>query len=703
MIQRNVLHDYRYIEEDKFELEYFMESIAKENDMEIDTIYSISSNPYPRAYGELTTISGKKCYIQTTLRGAQYYLALQVSDKGEKNDEFFNSFKLQEPTYEEFTLYTDTSMHFSVETIEIPETDGADDSYYGFFYDEPDEDMDMSHLPESNDKEFFCEETGESIYVRYYKYHKYRSAESESEYKKDQLDFSGIEDDFNVNGVDSGFVSGYPYFEFFLTDTNSVRSVHIRNILKNSTSYTIIHQSDTITKNSKFLDTFYNTFSLKDTVYTSSYFVNKADTLFSDIWGADTTKVRQAVTSLDAHLNFKDKNAEDIIKLIEEFSHEEFKLYNKLDLISDLGDLESEKVIPYLEKKYIAVEDSSTWQLAILDALSDQETEEATKLFKKLILLETPFSKQSEITPIFRSFKDSLELAVHLFPEIMEISRIDEYQTPIFHLLAKLKDNNLIKPSMYKPYLKDIKWEARNTLKRLLSKEEDEDEGFNSYYGGYSNYGSYYSGSSDSLRRFYNNKLGTFSSLLTPYKDSDKRVKSFFEKQDRIKDEKQNLLLTGMSLIQGETVPDSIYCELCESDKTRYDFYELINDFNIDFKDTCLNQQSIARSILFRNAEEKDSVTFLQADTVVVKGQTGVIYFFKSLNTYNETWKLSYLGLFSLEAEDLEHDLNLRSTRVNLRGTTEEEKIEEILEDFKLYGRKRATKKSQGFDQYYYD
>jgi hypothetical protein len=203
--------------------------------------------------------------------------------------------------------------------------------------------------------------------------------------------------------------------------------------------------------------------------------------------------------------------------------------------------------------------------------------------------------------------------------------------------------------------------------------------------------------------KFYNNELATFNSLLYPFKDSDKRTKSFFDKQSRIKDERQNLLLAGMSLIQGETLPDSLICTFCESDKTRSGLLDLIKDFNIEFIDSCMNQKSLSRSILFSNSEEKDSVTYIQSNTVEVDGQTGTVYFFKSFNTYNETWKISYYGLFSTnDSSDLQCHFNLKGKNIGLRGTTEQEKIEEIIEDFKLYERKRADKKSQGFDDYYF-
>ncbi|MFK7756217.1 MAG: TraB/GumN family protein [Flavobacteriales bacterium] len=701
IIQRNVLHDNKYIEEDQFELEYLIESLAEESDLSVANMEFNPNGKYPSAAGELTTVTGKTIYAKTTLKGGKYYLLIQVSNSGVKNDEFFSSFALQREKNEEFNLYTDTTLFFKVNTIPLPDDFGVNEDYDYYFDLMEEEELDNSHLPVSDGRTFFNEATGERIVVDYYKYHKYRNEENEQEYWQKRLDTSWDYESLIRSEIDSGFVNGYPYRQFSYTDTNSIRQIHSKIILKNSTKYSIYYLSDTVSEPSEFVSEFMSSFSLLDTNYTDSFFTTKSDEYFQNIWGEDSIKMHQALTSM-AEIYFEDQDAPEIIKVIDDFSHEEFTVYDKAYLIEELGFLEHKAILPYLANKYKAVEDTAAYQLAVLKALGRQRTKEASHLFKSLLIYETPLSRISEINPIFYSFKDSLELAAHLYPELLELSALDEYQKIIYELTARLKDEGIISHTLYQPKLKEIKWEARNTLKRKLASEEDASKNkYSDYLSEDYNYGAYYSRPSDYKLTFYNNRLAVYYSLLNDYR-SDPRVNSFYKKLNKIKDEKQVFNINAMALVLGETLADSTLNEMCASDKTRSSLYDLTQNFDMEWNDSCMTQQSLARSILFSNSTEKDSVSFISQHKVNVKSETGYVYFFKSMNSYNEQWQISYYGLFPENEEDLKVSVNLRGNKIKLRNSSEEEKIDEIMEDFKLHNRERADKKSSGgFNDYY--
>ena len=128
----------------------------------------------------------------------------------------------------------------------------------------------------------------------------------------------------------------------------------------------------------------------------------------------------------------------------------------------------------------------------------------------------------------------------------------------------------------------------------------------------------------------------------------------------------------------------------------------LSKNYDINISNPCLNQQNIALGVLFKNSIEKDSVTFIRKEWVTVKNASGFVYFFKSLNSYNQEWQISYYGMFSDDETNFKVSEKLRGSKIKMRGYSEEEKLEELLNDFKLHKRKRADKRSKGgFNDYY--
>jgi len=95
-------------------------------------------------------------------------------------------------------------------------------------------------------------------------------------------------------------------------------------------------------------------------------------------------------------------------------------------------------------------------------------------------------------------------------------------------------------------------------------------------------------------------------------------------------------------------------------------------------------------------------IALIDKKWITVKDTSGYVYFFKSLNSYNQEWQISYYGLFNKDEKDLKTSDSLRGSKIKIRGATEEEKLLEILADFKIHERQLADKRSKGgFKDYY--
>ncbi len=235
----------------------------------------------------------------------------------------------------------------------------------------------------------------------------------------------------------------------------------------------------------------------------------------------------------------------------------------------------------------------------------------------------------------------------------------------------------------------------------MAAEEENGDNNYGDYVSDDYLSGSFYYKPNSPERKFYNDPLAVYSSLLNDFRE-DHNVQSFFLKREKISDESVLFSLKAMDVILGETLTQEYADLFCESNKTRNSLYQLSLSYDIDLSNSCLNQQSLAEGILFKNACPKDSVTFIDKIWIAVKDTSGFVYFFKSLNSYNQEWQVSCYGLFNKDEEDLTTSDSLRGNKIKIRGATQEEKLLEILADFKLHERQRADKKSKGgFNDYY--
>jgi len=650
-------NDLSYIEEDKFEAEYIHDNFYNSFDVTKETgkFVDFGYQSYESS-ALIDTVKQNHIHLKTIIKDESYYLLGYIGKKKEKATAYFNSFKLEKPTYKKFTTVIDTSLHFSVLTsAKQPETSAA----YGRYKSKKKE--------YEEDKKFivYTSRSNEKIYIKRKKYH-------------------DLQMFHNIDSVWSLFERGYKYdlvieakkvwkkgnsfySSYRLKDTASAKRFYMKNILKKGVMYGLLTLEDSIAEPSEFVNNFYKTFQPMDTLLGKDVFTDKTEIFFDGIKNNDSIILKSY-----AKIKFTDKHANTIISILKEHDFPEDRENIKNYLIRSLGKLKNDRIHPFFEDLYLKAYDKPKTQTAVLKALLLQKEETSYALV--LSLLEKDFPLDSRGTSrLFKTGKNSLALKKMLFPELLNYSSIQEYKTPIYSLLTQLSDSSLIKPKTYKKYKNQLLNDAKIEIKRNLGKSS-------------------YNGKSNSA-------LNRYVKLLFPFR-KDKKIKDFFNKL--VKSDAKSALTTYLALLaeNQESISKELKEKTIEDPKALSStLYKLAKkDLLAVVPDSLKTQQRYAETRLINQIsfnEEKDTVLFETTKHVENEDGNITIYFFKITkeSTYDKSTKLYYIAFLD------EETLNTKPyfTSKTYGGTKiygdeiEDEVYEKAIELVKYKNRKRIS------------
>ncbi|MGB0882538.1 MAG: TraB/GumN family protein [Vicingaceae bacterium] len=679
------LNDTKFIEEDDFELNRIVDKFCEE--LGIDSVKKevINNSEYPaiKAFAR-TKDSLSFLSIKVVIKGASYYLMTNVSPIFKATNPFFDSFKITTPSYTfDYRERIDSTMYFKVNSNHLLPNDYAQvitKAYKRKRNKNETEDKQFEHKKQSRS---FYSENFERIDVNYVKFHRYKNyATIDSLYaskirgiKKENGLLVKDKVKFKKNGMDIMDVN--------FIDTNSVRMIKTRFVLNNGTFYTLKTLIDTVSKPSKFVNEFYNSFAPMDTVIGVSPLINKSEMFFTAIYGTDSLEKERALKSVKRYVVFKDEDVPEMINTISNYSFLPKDVEAKEQLIKDLGVRDDSRIVPFLNNLYDDVEDTAMYQIAILKSLVRQKTKESFANFLQLLNSDIPLgSREKDISFLIKKFEDSLSLAAMVYPEILNYTFVSDYKQPIYGLLAKLVDEDKIKPSKYAKYYKQILREAKIELKSQISYEQSERAKRNKSKYRYTSY-----------KNIGNEELLNYTTLLIPfYKKKD--VKEYFDKVNRVEDYQFKTDVNCKLIQKNISVAESEWVNLTNDEINYAYLYKALDDIDkvSYFPKNDSVQLKIAKSLLYTKGFDfdNDSLEFLVKKNVKVLKKDNYAYFFKTKKQKAEKWKLDYIVLTKGENKIT---LNKKITKKGIY-IKKDKKIEDLIDDqikeIKIWGHKRA-------------
>lgn len=710
-------YNFDFIEEDSFDLKLVEESFRSADffDRQLSRKYG-QLKGQPALFVREKLKDGDVVNAAYIIKGPQYYvLAKRSANTNDSSFAFTSNLSWEPNRYSSISSFTDTFLHFKIQTPVKPE---LDDGIRSIIEKAANESADgnnstgyITYWPRQKNALFKNDSTAEMVSISVQEYPKYFYIRDDSKFWEKELEGYVGKEDMLLHRkkalTSNGMIHGY---RFTLTDTGSNRTIERMIWLQGKYMYSLASMSDTLATENSFAKTIFESFAPSVKEDTFSVYNNKLPLFFNDLFSTDSAlhkKAQQAISSV----TFGSKGVPFLMNALERLSVNDKDYFDsKAKLIAELGYIEDSVTndIPvYLEKIYRQTADTSLFQNEAVNALAKLKTEASFKILKNLMLQDPPiFESQDDYSLLFENFEDTLRLSKMLYPDILQLATLQDYKEPVTDLLVRLADSGLIRKKQYARYFPGIYIDAKVALRKQQNKDEkkmqeekkkeqesSEDTDEESSYSNYNYDGIYYG-------------LNDYAVLMMPFYDENNMVQQFFSKILQTRDDDVKMDAALLMLRNGKPVPDSVFEKLAANDKFRSIlYYRLEKDGRLDkFPAHWKTQESYCRSVLVTasNAEKPDSVVFIGKQQASLKNETGWVYFYKYRIKKKDDWKIALTGLQPLDETAI--NANEQLTRLTDKKIKEGEPLEEQLSlqlKKQLFGFRRSAVNFFDKDDYY--
>lgn len=742
LVMKVNLHNYSFVEEDSFELNLMDESYGYSSFIEKQLSRKFTSlKGYPALESRYSHKDGSFSAVKYIIRGPVYYAVIAHYKKENANvRRFIESFTPQPFIYADVKPRTDTSLHYTVQSPVWPDTTKKDEvtgmeDLYRMAYEEADE----GDVFAGNDDKYTLignDTIGEKILVTY-------SALPKTTYWKDSTTFWKESFD-KVWDADSTFITrfkkrydlpkGIQCREWHLSDTGSSRLLMVKTWYKEGHLFTIATLTDTLSRPSAFLQNFFTSFTPADTLKGESIFTRKGERSLKELFSKDSVTARKAARSI-FQVQFDSLDVPFIKRAVDSLNWNNLEyLSTKRYLISELGGLKDSTITPYLRQLYWKIKDTAELQHATLNALLDQRTKASFAAFKELILQEPPIMDDGSgsfdyrlmglrggwtaYPPLsagkFRAYGiettkegwenllDTLALTKTIFPDILQLMHVDDYEGQMMNLLRKMVDSGFLKAADYEPYFSKLYLDGKQLLKKQVAKEDKEkieragkkDKRPNMLLFGYGD------DEEEPEMDGGNYELDQYAALLLPFRDKNPGVQGFFDQLMKTTD--RRLLYNSFILLlrNKQPVPDSLFMKYAKLDEYRSELYgdlkklKMTDKFPAQYK----NQPDITRSLLnseVEHYEKMDTLVYLDKLPVTYKGKKGFVHFYKYKRMRDDvSWQLAAVGMQPEKAGEVDVEDDEFTTREERKLESDKpvkEQLEKMLKEMVYAKRSSAS------------
>jgi uncharacterized protein YbaP (TraB family) len=679
-IIRSDIHNYKFAEEDSFDLGLMDESFMASEFIDTQLLRRQTTyKGYPALDGRYKDKDGQIFLTRFIIQGPHYY-TLMAHGKKElpQMQAFLNSFEIKPLAYGEPKIQKDTSLYFTVTTPFFPEEkkiriDMNQYNYYGRFSEEDDDETEDDLLESGayRNRIISNDTTGEKIFISFFRSPRYYYVKDSTVLdKENQFSFAGDTAWIVKRKNKYELPNKTRVWEAVITEPGSSRTIQTKSFYKDGIGFSLMTQSDTLSAPSAFVNHFFNSFSPADTLKGINPFAKKSSIFFDDFLSSDTLLHKRAVKHID-DIDIDSTDLPQLKKTIGRISWKEKKYLDvKKSLIDKLGDIKTDASALYLKELYYALDDTVQLQYSVLENLLQHKTKFAYSVFREIINAEPPVLdftvsdysayEAFRLINLFRSgyrysngmflddLSDSLKLARSILPDLLPLLNLEDYKSSIMKLLGEMIDSNLVKPKDYEAYFSKFLIEAKQELKKqaiaekkkAIEKAEEAkyEKKPSSLYG------------TDDDKDSGNEDLSLYATLLLPFWESNIAVQPLIQQMLRSNDKMLKYNTMFLLMDKGKPYPDSMLTYFGSLEKFRYEFYKDLKKRKLlgKFPPAYKTHLDLARSALMDKKEynKPDTIAYLDRLRATYKGKEGFIYFFKYKEKKDDlTWKLATAGL----------------------------------------------------------
>jgi len=683
---RTDIHNYRFAEEDAFDLALMDESFGSADYIEKNIARKqLVYKGYPALDCQYKHKDGSVIFTRFLIQGPHYYtLVAHGKNKNSAAERFFNSFEFTPFVYKELKERKDTAMYFSVKTSWFPEekknkVDLPDEDRY---VSDDDDDDNYFNLSKDDYKTRLVknDSTGEEVYITFSRTSKYEYVDSTLLHNNKYLFMPGFDTTWIIRSAKrSTLPNGLKVMEQVVSDTNSSRAIITKTFYKEGLYFQLTTQTDTLSQRSSFVKSFFENFIPADTLKIISPFTKKSKVFFDDFFSNDSIARKKAINSA-WQIEMDSTDLTQLTKAINSFKWSEKKyLERKISFISKLEDIPVKASADLLKDIYYAAGDTVQLQHAALAALVGQKTQYSFNLFRDIItseppVLDTENSNQSNYrTYSYRSIytnsgypggdflnelHDSLQLTRTILPDLLPLMTLDDYKKPIMLLLKKMVDSNLVRAKDYEIYYSKFLIEAKQELKKQAIEEKKsaiakaegektETKTANTYRRNEGDQG--------------NEDLITYATLLLPFRETNPAVNDVLKQLLSSNDKRLKYNTVYLFLRHKVSLPDTMLMYFAKLDDFRYELFtdmrtlKMLDKFPVEYK----NQQDLSKSKLFSSSyySKPDSLVFIDSLPASLKDRKGFVFFYKYKTKKDDlSWRLATAGLLSTDNNPFNYD-----------------------------------------------
>jgi uncharacterized protein YbaP (TraB family) len=669
IVYKKTVQNFHFIDEDSFAIDLAEESFGLSDFIGAETGRKHGFyKGYPCLDATFSMKDGSFLKARFILEGVHYFILAAASTTANKTfNKFFDSFSFEQNNYPRFSDYRDTIINIGVTTPVIPEIDanlrdlmdkaGSND----YSSESPDFN---SYWPPDKMALFQDDSTGEAVYVSVQSYPKYYYPKDSAAFWKDEINEKRIRENFIIRNKTpfqtKDSVSGYRYV---LADTNS--SVLFNNciFLKNNKLYHVMNMYDSLEQPDQFISRFYSSFHSLNGSPSEPIFQSKLDIFFRDLNSSDSTTSQKARSAIP-NVYFGPKGLNRLLQTIQTLPYNDKDYFEtKTKLINELGYINdsaiNHQVISGLKIIYERAADTNAFQNIVFKALARHRTTESYALLKSLLIQDPPvFDNSSEYNYLFQDIEDSLELARSLFPELLQLSSIDDYKENIHSLLRMLVDSGYVKSADHEPYFSKLYFEAKIQWKRQQGKDESKLQKTEEDNASATTISPSYGEENEQY-----NDLEEYAVLLMPFYDKNPNIPKFMDKLLQSRDDQLKLKTVALLLRNNKPVPDSVIQSLAENDRYRFGLYLQLKEIGKEkmFPKKYLTQLEISKSQL-ASAHVKGelyAIEYIDKKPVQVKQKKGMVYYFKYKTHKEDDWDIGLSGLQPVSANEISDNADL--------------------------------------------
>ena len=497
---RSDIHNYHFAEEDSFDLGLMDESFMASEFIDTQLLRrQTTCKGYPAMDAKYKDRNGAVFLTRFIIQGPHYYtLIAHGKQETPKMQAFLNSFEIKPYVYANAKERKDTSLYYTVVSPVFPEAKKIklDIPRYNAYDGDDEEEETETGLLESGafrNKTVYNDTTGEKIYVSFFRSPRYYYTEDSAALERDNEVSIGSDSTWIIRLKKTSVLPNkMKVWETVLTDTGSSRTLWTKSFYKDGIGFSLVTQSDTLSRPSAFVKNFYETFTPADTLKGLNPFEKKSNLFFEDFMSPDSTAHKRAVKNID-EIDLDSTDLPQLKKAIARLSWNEKKYLDvKKSLIEKLGDINSPAAAGYLKELYYALDDTVQLQYTALESLLQHQTAHAYGIFRDInnteppVLATNPSSRRRSYSDysLLRGLRsgrssysydngsfldelnDTLQLTRTILPDLLPLLNLEDYKSSIMQVLGNMADSNLVKPKDYEQYFSKFLIEAKQELKK---------------------------------------------------------------------------------------------------------------------------------------------------------------------------------------------------------------------------------------------